>query len=187
MKEGVAFNRVTFTYPNSSRRVLEDITLSIKPGEVIGLVGENGSGKTSLIKLLCRFYDPTSGEITVDGTPLGDLSILEWRRYLSVVFQDYRRYFTTMRENIWFGNLDIPPDDERIVQAAKDSGIDSTILSFALGYDTMFGKWLENGEELSIGQAQKLALARTFVRDAQIMILDETDQRDGCQSRIRSI
>jgi ATP-binding cassette, subfamily B, bacterial len=78
-----------------------------------------------------------------------------------------------MRENIWCGNLDIPPDDERIVQAARDSGIDSTISSFASGYDTMFGKWLENGEELSIGQAQKLALARTFVRDAQIMILDE--------------
>jgi ATP-binding cassette subfamily B protein len=173
MQEGVAFNHVSFTYPNSSQRVLEDITLSIKPGEVVGLVGENGSGKTSLIKLLCRLYDPTSGVITVDGTPLGDLSILEWRRHLSVVFQDYRRYFTTMRENIWFRNLDIQPDDERIVQAARDSGIDSTISSFASGYDTMFGKWLENGEELSIGQAQKLALARTFVRDAQIMVLDE--------------
>jgi len=173
MQEGVAFNHVSFTYPNSSRRVLEDITLSIKPGEVVGLVGENGACKTSLIKLLCRLYDPTSGVITVDGTPLGDLSILEWRRHLSVVFQDYRRYFTTMRENIWFRNLDIQPDDERIVQAARDSGIDSTISSFASGYDTMFGKWLENGEELSIGQAQKLALARTFVRDAQIMVLDE--------------
>ncbi len=173
MQGGVAFNHVSFTYPNSSRRALEDITLSIKPGEVIGLVGENGSGKTSLIKLLCRLYDPTSGDITVDGTHLSDLPILEWRRSLSVVFQDYRRYYTTMRENIWFGNLDLPPDDERIIQAARDSGIDSTISSFASGYDTMFGKWLENGEELSIGQAQKLALARAFVRDAQILILDE--------------
>ncbi len=173
MQKGIIFDHVSFTYPHSSRRALDDITFSIKPGEVIGLVGENGSGKTSLIKLLCRLYDPTSGDITVDGIQLGNLPVLEWRRCLSVVFQDYRRYFTTMRENIWYGNLDLPPDDARIIQAARESGIDATISSFASGYDTMFGKWLENGEELSIGQAQKLALARAFVRDAQIMILDE--------------
>ena len=92
-----------------------------------------------------------------------------------------------MRENIWFGNLDIQPDDERIVQAARDSGIDSTISSFASGYDTMFGKWLENGEELSIGQAQKLALARTSRVGRANYDSGRTDQRDGCQSRIRSI
>ena len=173
MREGIAFHQVGFQYPAGARKVLEGITLTIRPGEVVALVGENGSGKTTLIKLLCRLYDPKDGVITLDGTDLRQFKTTELRRQIAVIFQDYVQYHLTARENIWFGNISLSSDDERILTAARHSGADEVIQGLPRGYDTILGKWFENGEQLSIGEWQKVALARAFLRDSQIIVLDE--------------
>ncbi|MGH7828693.1 MAG: ABC transporter ATP-binding protein, partial [Candidatus Binatia bacterium] len=173
LREGIVFRGVSFQYPGSDRAVLDDINLRIRPGEHIALVGENGSGKTTLVKLLSRLYDPTEGAITFDGIDLRELSLAELRRRISIVFQDYARYHLTVKENIWFGNIERPPEEESIVRAARQAGADDAIARLKDGYDTVLGKWFENGEELSIGEWQKVALARAFLRDAEILILDE--------------
>jgi ATP-binding cassette subfamily B protein len=173
MQTGIAFDHVSFQYPTGTREVLEDINLTIRPGEVVALVGENGSGKTTLIKLLCRLYDPTSGIITLDGIDLRQLETTALRREISVIFQDYAQYHLTARENIWFGNASLPPDEERIAAAARHAGADEVIDELPQGYETILGKWFEDGEELSVGEWQKVALARAFLRDAQIIVLDE--------------
>ncbi|MBM3166612.1 MAG: ABC transporter ATP-binding protein [Chloroflexi bacterium] len=173
LQTGIVFDHVSFQYPTGTREVLEDITLTIRPGEHIALVGENGAGKTTLIKLLCRLYDPTEGIITLDGLDLRQFATAALRREISVIFQDYARYHLTARENIWFGDVDLPPDDERIIAAARDSGADGVITGLPQGYETTLGKWFEDGEELSIGEWQKVALARAFLRAAQIIVLDE--------------
>jgi|Deesub1362A_J573_1020465.scaffolds.fasta_scaffold00877_13 ATP-binding cassette subfamily B protein len=173
IKEGIRLEQVSFQYPGSKRRVLEDITLTIGAGKVVALVGDNGSGKTTLIKLLCRLYEPTGGSITIDGIDIRDFRLTELRRQFSVIFQDYVRYHLSARENIWFGNIELPMDHDRIISAAQHSGIDHVIAGLKDGYDTVLGKWFDEGEELSIGEWQKIALARAFVRDSQIVILDE--------------
>jgi ATP-binding cassette subfamily B protein len=173
MKTGIEFNRASFQYPTGERRVLKDISLTIKPGQVVALVGENGSGKTTLVKLLCRLYDPVSGNITIDDVELKKFNTKELRREISVIFQDYVRYHLTARENIWFGNIALPDNHERIKIAAQQSGIDGVISGLKNGYETALGKWFEDGEELSIGEWQKIALARAFLRDSQVIILDE--------------
>jgi ATP-binding cassette subfamily B protein len=170
---GIKFERVGFQYPSSTRKGLEDITLIIRPGEVVALVGENGAGKTTLIKLLCRLYDPTEGSISFEGVPLHQFTTTDLRRQISVVFQDYAKYYLTAKENIWFGNIDHSPDDRQIEEAARKAGADSVIAGLPKGYETMLGNWFEEGEELSIGQWQKIALARAFLRDAQLIVLDE--------------
>lgn len=173
MQTGIVFNRVSFQYPAGTRRVLEDISLIIQPGEVVALVGANGSGKTTLIKLLCRLYDPTGGTITLDGMDLRQFQTTALRREISVIFQDYAHYPLTARENIWLGNTTLPPDHERVIAAARRSGADDVIRGLPHGYETILGKWFEDGEELSIGEWQKVALARAFLRDTQIIVLDE--------------
>ena len=170
---GLKVQGVGFGYPNSQRKVLEDITFEIRAGEHVALVGENGSGKTTLIKLLCRLYEPDEGVITLDDIALGEFSPVELHRHYSVVFQDYVNYFMTARENIWLGNTRIPLQDDKIIQAAVASGADSVISLLPEGYDTNLGKWFEKGEELSVGEWQKIALARAFIRDVEIVILDE--------------
>jgi ATP-binding cassette subfamily B protein len=140
---------------------------------VVALVGENGSGKTTLIKLLCRLYDPTGGNITLDGVNLRQFETKALRHEIAIIFQDYAHYHLTARENIWFGNITIPPDDVRIVEAARRSGADEVIKRLPNGYETILGKMFADGEELSIGEWQKVALARAFMRDAQIVVLDE--------------
>jgi ATP-binding cassette subfamily B protein len=139
----------------------------------VALVGENGAGKTTLIKLLCRLYDPTGGLITLDGIDLRQFETTALRREISVIFQDYIHYNLTARENIWFGNIDIPPNQGLIVSAARHTGADEVITGLPHGYETILGKRFEDGEELSIGEWQKVALARVFLRDAQIIVLDE--------------
>jgi ATP-binding cassette, subfamily B, bacterial len=173
MQTGIVFDHVSFRYPTGTRKVLEDISLVIRPGEVVALVGENGSGKTTLIKLLCRLYDPTGGAITLDGMNLRQFQTTALKREISVIFQDYAHYHLTARENIWLGNTALPPDPERIVAAARRSGADDVIRGLPHGYETVLGKWFEDGEELSIGEWQKVALARAFLRDTQIIVLDE--------------
>jgi ATP-binding cassette subfamily B protein len=173
MQTGLVLDHVTFHYPTGARKVLEDVSLAIRPGEVVALVGENGSGKTTLVKLLCRLYDPTGGTITLDGVNLRRFETAALRREFSVLFQDYAQYQLTARENIWFGNTTLPPDHERVVAAARDSGADDVIRGLPKGYDTVLGKMFEEGEELSVGEWQKVALSRAFLRDAQILVLDE--------------
>jgi ATP-binding cassette subfamily B protein len=173
MAVGIVCDRVNFQYSNSTRQALQNINLTIKPGEIVALVGENGSGKTTLIKLLCRLYDPTSGTITIDGIDIRQFDIVELRRQFSIIFQDYVKYYFTARENIRLGNTDIPLTHESIIAAARRSGADAAISTLPQGYDTMLGNWFEHGEELSIGQWQKIALARAFLRNSQVIVLDE--------------
>jgi len=173
IRQGIVLHEVSFTYPSSGRQVLKGINLTLAPGEVIALVGENGAGKTTLIKLLCRLYDPTEGEITVDGLDLRQLDPLCWRRWISVIFQDYVHYYLTAKENIWLGNVDLEPDQDLISDAARLSGADPVIRRLPQGYDTILGHWFERGQELSVGEWQKVALARAFMREARIIVLDE--------------
>jgi ATP-binding cassette subfamily B protein len=173
LKKGIAFENVKFQYPGGTRKVLENINLTIKPGEHVALVGVNGAGKTTLMKLLCRLYDPAEGRITFDGIDLRDLKLSDLRKETSVVFQDFVQYHLTARENIWLGNTALPKDSSQVVTAAQQAGIHSTISTLPRDYDTILGRWFEGGEELSMGEWQKIALARAFLRDAQIIILDE--------------
>ena len=173
LRGGIVFTGVSFQYPAAPRKVLHDITLTIAPGEHVALVGANGSGKTTLVKLLCRLYDPTSGAITVDGVDLRDLETTALRREISVLFQDWAAYHVSARDNIWFGDPRPETDDERIRRAARDAGADEVIARLGHGYQTVLGKWFEHGEELSLGEWQKIALARAFVRDTPIVVLDE--------------
>jgi ATP-binding cassette subfamily B protein len=122
---------------------------------------------------LCRLYDPTSGRITIDGTDLRQFTTTDLRREISAVFQDYVRYNLTARENIGFGNINLFPDEEEILKAARESGADKAIARLPKGYDTTLGTQFEEGEELSVGEWQKVAIARAFLRQAQILILDE--------------
>jgi ATP-binding cassette subfamily B protein len=140
---------------------------------VVALVGENGSGKTTLVKLLCRLYDPVGGTISLDGMDLRHFETRALRREISVIFQDFVKYHVTARENIWFGDIDLSPEHRRITEAGRHAGVDDLISRLPKGYETILGKWFEDGEELSMGQWQKVALARAFLREAQIMVLDE--------------
>ena len=173
ISEGVRFEQIRFRYPDTDRTALTDVSLEIRPGEVTALVGPNGSGKTTLVKLLCRLYDPTDGNITLDGIDLRSFDVADLRRHMSVIFQDFVQYQLTARENIRLGNVALKEDDPAILGSARDVGIHDTITRLRHGYDTMLGKWFEEGEELSVGEWQKMALARAFVRDAQIIVLDE--------------
>jgi ATP-binding cassette subfamily B protein len=173
MKTGISFDEVNFRYPGASSLALEGIRINIMPGQIVALVGENGSGKTTLIKLLCRLYDPESGSITIDGIDIKDIRTSDLRREISIIFQDYARYNFTARENIWLGDVDCPVADTRIIQSSESSGADEVINNLERGYDTMLGKWFENGVDLSIGEWQKVALARAFLRDAQVIVMDE--------------
>jgi ATP-binding cassette subfamily B protein len=167
------FDDVSFRYPGAAHAVLDQIDLEIRPGEHVALVGENGSGKTTLVKLLCRLYDPTSGTIRVDAIDYRDISARDLRREIGIVFQDYARYHLAARENIRFGNVEVAGDDPRIVQAAVRTGADAVIRGLAGGYDTVLGRQFEDGAELSIGEWQKVAIARAFLREGQIIVLDE--------------
>jgi ATP-binding cassette subfamily B protein len=173
LRQGVVFSNVSFTYPGSATEVLHNVTLSLPPGAVIALVGENGSGKTTLVKLLCRLYDPTGGQITVDGIDMRRLQPAHWRRRISVVFQDLVHYYLPAWENIWLGDVERPADMERIADAARAAGADAVFRRLPQGVDTVLGQLFQNGQEISIGEWQKVALARAFMRDSGIVVLDE--------------
>lgn len=170
---GIAFRSVSFTYSGSKAEALHGIDLTIPPGQVVAIVGENGSGKTTLIKLLCRLYDPTAGSIAVDGTDLRRIDPARWRKEIAVVFQDYVHYYMSARENIWVGDITLEPGDGRVVEAARRSGADRVIRRLPGGYESVLGRWFAEGSELSVGEWQKVALSRAFLRDAGIIVLDE--------------
>lgn len=173
MRAGIALEHVSFRYPNAGGEVLHDIEVKIRPGEVVALIGDNGAGKTTLAKLLCRLYDPTGGRITMDSIDFRDFDLPALRREITMIFQDYIHYPLTARENIWIGDVSVSPDDDRIRRAAQQSGADGVISRLPKGYETVLGNRYEGGMELSIGEWQKVALARAFLRDAQLIILDE--------------
>ncbi len=173
VQSGIAFNNVSFNYATTTRQALKNINLIVRPGETIALVGENGSGKTTLIKLLCRLYDPIAGSITIDGIDLRQFETTALRREISVIFQDYAKYYLSAHDNIWFGNAELAPNHPAIAAAASHAGADEVITKLPQGYNTILGKLFEQGEELSIGQWQKVALARAFLRDSQVIVLDE--------------
>ncbi len=171
--EGIAFCSVNFSYPDTERTALQNISVAIRPGEITAFVGPNGSGKTTLVKLMCRLYDPSDGCITLDGVDLRQFDVVDLRRHMSVIFQDFAHYQLTVRENIRLGNVSLAETDQAIETAAHDAGAHEAIAGLRNGYDTILGKWFEEGEELSVGEWQKIALARAFVRDAQILVFDE--------------
>lgn len=183
-KQGISFEGVTFGYSGTSRPVLADLNFTIRAGETVALVGANGAGKTTLIKLLCRLYDPTAGRITLDGVDLREFSSLELRRQISVVFQDYVHYNLNVWENIGFGKIEpdgeagasaspSPEREAQIIQAAQEAGAAPLIARLPHGYDTTLGHQFEDGHELSIGEWQKLAIARVFLGRASLVVLDE--------------
>ncbi len=173
IQKGIEFKHVHFSYPGSEVEVLRDINLTIHPAERIALVGLNGAGKTTLIKLLMRMYDPTSGQILLDGVDLREYDLQSLHERFGVIFQDFVRYQFTVRENIGFGQVEDLEDSARIEEAAQRGGADEVIAKLPQGYDTMLGRRWEKGKELSGGEWQKIALARAFMRKAELLVLDE--------------
>ncbi len=169
----IEFRNVSFIYPGAGEKILNDFSLTIEPGQKIAFVGENGAGKTTIVKLLARFYDVNEGEILVNGINLKELDLPTWYKTLGVLFQDFIRYEYPFHENIYFGKIFEPENIEEIKHAAKLAGADTVASQLPKGYDQMLGKTFEGGIDLSAGQWQKVALARGFLRDAPILILDE--------------
>lgn len=172
-QEGLELRNVTFRYSGTEQPVLRRVSLRIRPGETVALVGHNGAGKTTLVKLLCRLYDPTEGRILLDGHDLREYDLRDVRRHTTVIFQDYARYHFTAGENIGLAAVSRRDDGEAIAAAAAQSGANEVIGRLPRGYDTQLGREFEGGMELSIGEWQKVALARAFFREAQLQILDE--------------
>ncbi len=170
---GIKFKDVYFSYQNHEKNVLNNVNFSIKPGEIVALVGENGSGKSTIVKLLTRLYDPQAGNISMDGIDIKNFHPDEFRKKISVVFQDHIHYQLSAKENIFLGNTDNKNDFDKIEQSAVKSGIDQKIKSFPAQYETILGRWFKHGEELSMGQWQMLAISRAFFRNSEIVVLDE--------------
>jgi len=181
LKPWIRFEGVSFGYPKSGPErnngkkstVLENLSFDIKRGEVIAFVGENGAGKTTIVKLLTRLYDPTEGNVFFCGKNMRDIPPDSIRKNISVVFQDFNHYQILVRENIAVGDLNHFEDMEKIKTTSELSGADGFIQNLTQGYDTQLGRWFEKGQELSIGQWQRIALARGFMKDAPILIFDE--------------
>ena len=171
--KSMKFQCVCFKYPGAADFVLRDISFEIKPGERIAIVGENGAGKTTMIKLLARLYDPTSGKILVDGIDVAEMDIESWRQRFGIIFQDFVHYDFSVRENIGFGQVEYVDDLDRVKRAAKLGGAHEMIEAMPKTYETILGRSLGEGTELSGGQWQKIALSRAFMREGPILILDE--------------
>lgn len=173
LKEGISFRCVKFRYPGSDRAALENFNLTVAAGKVTAIVGDNGAGKSTLIKLLCHFYELEDGCIEIDGIDIRHVSVAELRRALTVLFQFPIHYHATVAQNIAQGDLQGEPSFSDIETAARDAGAEEVITRLPHGYDTLLGKWFADGVELSGGELQRIALARAFLRKAQIIILDE--------------
>jgi ATP-binding cassette subfamily B protein len=173
IRSGFEFRNVSFAYPGTERTVLKNFNLTLSPGERIALIGENGQGKTTVVKLITRLYDPTEGQILLDGIDLREYSLEDLHRNIGVIFQDFMRFEMTARENIAVGRIDQPHQQRDIELAAHKSLADTVVSKLAGGYDQMLGRRFEGGVELSGGEWQKMALARAYLRDAQLLILDE--------------
>jgi ATP-binding cassette subfamily B protein len=174
LMDSIRFEHVSFAYPGTERRVLEDVNLELKPGSVVAIVGENGAGKSTLVKLLCRMYQPDQGRIVVDGVDLARIRADEWRSRLAGAFQDFFRFEFQARHTVGVGDLSRLDDRPAVAAAIGRAGADDVVDRLASGLDTQLGATWPNGAEVSFGQWQKLALARGFMRDAPLLIvLDE--------------
>jgi ATP-binding cassette subfamily B protein len=173
ISRGFVFENVGFRYPDAERWAVRHLDFELRAGEVLALVGENVAGKTTLVKLLARLYDPDEGRILLDGVDLRDYDIDELRANIGVIFQDFVRYHLSAGENIGVGQIDAMDDQARIRDAARRAMADEVIDSLPNGYDQLIGRRFKTGVDLSGGQWQKIAIARAYMRDAQVMILDE--------------
>jgi ATP-binding cassette subfamily B protein len=173
IRRGFEFHNVGFRYPGSERWAVRHLTFTLPPGERLALVGENGAGKTTLVKLLARLYDPDEGRILLDGVDLREFDLESLRKNIGVIFQDFVRYDFVLKENIGVSQVERLDDEARIREAARRSRADAVATRLEKGYDQMLGRRFDGGVELSGGEWQKVALGRAYMRDAQVLILDE--------------
>jgi ATP-binding cassette subfamily B protein len=173
IQQGFVFENVGFKYHNSNHFANRNLNFTLPAGEKLALVGENGAGKTTLVKLLARLYDPTEGRILLDGYDLHEYDLVELRKNVGVIFQDYIRYQMTAAQNIAVGNIDEVENRELVQHSAQKSMADAMIQKLAGKYDQALGRRFNQGVELSGGEWQKIALARAYMKDAQLLILDE--------------
>jgi ATP-binding cassette, subfamily B, bacterial len=173
IRKGFEFQNVSFAYPGQVRQVLSNVSFKLEPGERIALVGENGQGKTTIVKLLTRLYDPTGGRILLDGIDLREYDLDDLWREIGVIFQDFMRYDLTARENIAIGRIEDQDNVFRVRSAAHKSLAEDVIRNMPKGYDQVLGRRFEGGVDLSGGEWQKIALARAYLREAQVLVLDE--------------
>ena len=164
---------MSFHYPGTDRLVLKNLNFQIEPGERVALVGENGEGKTTFVKLIARLYEPASGAILLDGIDLREYRVEDLRREIGIIFQDFFRYDMAVRNNIAAGNVDLMQDDAALWEALRKSGGDQLVAQMPGQLEQMLGRRFEGGVDLSGGQWQRMALARAYLRDAQLLILDE--------------
>src|ERR1700752_4652876 len=169
----ISFQNVSFTYPDASTNALENFTMHIPSGKIIAIVGPNGAGKSTLLKLLCRFYDPLEGSIEIDGQNIKDISTDDLRRSITVLFQQPFHYNTTVRDNILYGDLKLEASDAELDAAIHAAGASEIVSRLPNREQTLLGRWFPGGTELSVGEWQRIALARAFLRRAPIIILDE--------------
>jgi ATP-binding cassette, subfamily B, bacterial len=168
---GIEFKGVSFSYPDASGKALDDFTMTIPRGKIVAIVGPNGAGKSTLLKLLCRFYDPDDGAIEIDGWNLKEIAVEDLRRMITVLFQQPFHYNTTVQENILYGDLNLTTRD--LDAAIRAAGAEEIVARLPQQEQTLLGRWFAGGTELSVGEWQRIALARAFLRRAPIIILDE--------------
>ncbi len=185
IRQGLEFRGVSFQYAGHDEYALRGVDLTIRPGEKIALVGPNGAGKTTLIKLLTRLYDPTEGQILLDGVDLRDYDLRELRQRIGVIFQDFVRYHLPAFENVGFGQVEALDDRPRIMASAEKSGAHPVINSLPDGYETTLGRWFSRGRDLSGGEWQKIALGRAFMRDCELIVLDEPTAALDAENELR--
>ena len=173
IQRGFEFRDVSFRYPGSSRLVLNGLNFHLRPGERVALIGENGEGKTTIVKLLTRLYDPVEGQVLLDGVDLREYNLEDLYREIGVIFQDFMRYEMTARENIAVGRIERMNDLQLLQQSARKSMASDVLRKLPLGFEQMLGRRFDGGVDLSGGEWQKVALARAYLRDAQVLILDE--------------
>ena len=173
LKQGIEFKSVSFHYPGTEQLVLKDISFSIPANSKLALVGENGAGKTTLVKLLARFYDPVNGSIYLDGKDYRDYDLQELRQSITVIFQDFARYDFSVADNIGVGYVDFLTNRQRVEEAAKNGGAHEMAMKLPSQYDTILGRTLDEGMDLSGGEWQNVAISRAYMSDAQLFILDE--------------
>jgi len=173
IQRGINFNRVSFSYPDATSKALDNFTMTIPRGKIIAIVGPNGAGKSTLLKLLCRFYDPAEGSIEIDGRDLKDFAIDDLRRLITVLFQQPFHYNSTVRDNILYGDLKLEATDAEINAAIRAAGAEEIVSRLPDKEQTLLGRWFAGGTELSVGEWQRIALARAFLRRAPVIILDE--------------